>query len=250
MKRDVAQLHRHLLQPERNHLGAARMATAGIIDPRQAWSALAVGNTIPATWDDSADRAFFAVPCPECPLDANGDLGHYGCPSCKASAFQFSYPRNVAACLTIASDPEGILRAEGIAKEARRRLRAWGATIGPDLVWQVESEPSARQSFKRPPMHVMQASAARWWACHEALWQRDHALLDRLFDQAGDIGVDVKVCVLGEEVYDALASDRRAPYVDRPNPYTPLLDIVEGGYVPRRYDERGFALVATRVAPS
>lgn len=158
MRRDIAKLCRRLLQPERHQLTAARRATAGIIGAREAWSALAAAKVIPSTWEESADRAFFAVPCPECPLDEHGDLEHYGCTSCKAGSFQFAYPRNVAACVTIAADPEGILRAEAIAKEARRCLRAWGATIGANLVWQVESEQSARQSFKRPPMHVMQGT--------------------------------------------------------------------------------------------
>ncbi|MBK6695970.1 MAG: hypothetical protein IPG50_27745 [Myxococcales bacterium] len=51
----------------------------------------------------------------------------------------------------------------------------------------------------------------------------------------------------GVIAYASLAADDVAPCAARPNPFTPLLDILKLGFVPRRWDREGFALVVALV---
>ena len=245
MTRDLEGLRR-LLVPDQPELERARAAIHGISDAETAWKQLAERGVIPVNWTSGSERSFFLVPCPACDVDERGDWKEWGCPACSASGYEFAYPRNLQACLAIAANPQGVVRAEASAREAILRLRAWGEKVGDKLVWQIESKLRILESgFRRPPKAIYMSHAGEWFAGADPFAQ------DRKFaaplGEESRLFSDVIVCLHGERTYDAFARRRVAPYDERANPYTPLLDILALGYAPRRFEERGFALVAPLV---
>ena len=227
-----------LMKPRRPQLGVVRQAVEGAADGRSAWDALVHEDLVPT---DAFQRQMYCVPCGSCPIDENGDLAYSQCPACSPAGFVFAYPRSVAASVTLASDPEGVTRAEALAQEAARRLRLWNVNIGDGIRWQVESLAGTRNSgCMRPPLTVVQANARAWM-------QRAMREAQVIGDDAAKLETDAFVCWQGQRIYDALMHEGVEPYATRPNPYTPLVEILQLGYTLRRVDEEGTALVAARV---
>lgn len=227
-----------LMKPRRTQLAAVRRAVKGAADGRLAWDALVHQHLVPP---DAFQRQMYCVPCGTCPVDENGDLAYSQCPSCSPAGFVFSYPRSVAGSVTLASDPDGVVRAEALAQEAARRVRLWNVSVGDGTRWQIESLLRARDSgFMRPPLTILQANPRAWM-------QRAMQEGQVIGDDASKLETDAFVCWQGERIYKALTHDGVEPYAARPNPYTPLVEILEIGYALRRLDDEGTALVAALV---
>jgi hypothetical protein len=249
MTRDFTTFVERLLTPHQPRLEAARAAVIGAVDAETAWKHLAASGVIPADWVGGSRRTFFGVPCPTCTVDERGDtdLTDLGCSACVASSWEFDHPRNVAACLTFAANPDGVLQAEALATEATRRLRSWGEEVGDPLQWQVESRGAVlERGLRRPSLAVVHANPPAWSSADEVLLPDEEAHLAAKLGADSFLCGDVSLCLRGERAYDRLVRSGLPPYVARPNPFTPLLDILAIGYVARRFDRCGFALVAER----
>lgn len=120
-------------------LAAWALPRAAITDPREAWEALCTTLDL-YDWVGDARRGFG---CPDCRRSAAGErevFGQYGwyerhdCDTCDG-ADSLPHPPTVAACVALASDPEGVLTAEALAREAAARV----APIDPPhrVVWRV-----------------------------------------------------------------------------------------------------------------
>lgn len=107
-----------LLRPRRPRAREARALLKTIEDPRRAWSALRRAGLVPPHWVGSKERRFLRDPPVWRPW---GDDDHT------------TTPPTVAACLALASDPDGAEAAETLASVVAERLAPW------DL------------DFKRPP---------------------------------------------------------------------------------------------------
>lgn len=87
-----------------------------IRDTREAWEALGGRGVIPEEWVGSRSRRFAR--------------GQYA-----------AAPHTLAGVIAIASDPEGIVEAERLAREVANRLISWGVGHSPRLVWWVGGKP-------------------------------------------------------------------------------------------------------------
>jgi hypothetical protein len=81
-------------------------------DPREAWEMLAGRGVIPEEWVGTKARRF--------------PQGHFA-----------SAPPTLEGVVSIASDPEGVIDAEGLALEFAARMRPWGAPKNPTPVWTI-----------------------------------------------------------------------------------------------------------------
>jgi hypothetical protein len=141
-----------------------------------------------------------------------------------ASARAAAQPPTIAACLAIASDVPGILRAEGFARAAAERFLGWGALRRrPDTAaWRFGVRPPfLRRTFLQGVVDAMEA---------RDVTSEERAEVRRLQgDQTDD---DLAARMLRRDqarawLYDRL--ERRAGWA-APNPFTPLLDLWGTGY--------------------
>jgi len=179
-----------ILRPERPRLADAHAAVAGITHPLPAWDALAARAVIPRTWVATMDRAFTDGPA-ECVIDPNrpGDTefrvrvrtvsgraltAMYGAKkllerfdalntnfgreaACEELGPEITtenpcpHPESVAACVALAADPDGILRAEALAREVVRRLAPKHRLLAIPPVWRVASRDGLTARWNREP---------------------------------------------------------------------------------------------------
>jgi len=83
-----------------------------LTNPEEAWEALATHAVIPTDWVQSPQRSFDNL----------------------------SYPQSIAACVALASDPQGVSATEELAQEFVQRLCAWrsSASLGTHITWRVQ----------------------------------------------------------------------------------------------------------------
>lgn len=111
---DLEALAARILQPRHARAHEARAVLEGVEDPRRAWSALRGAGLVPPHWDNGKERRFLRDPLRE---RSWGDRDHR------------ATPPTVAACLALASDPEGAAAAEALAGVVAERLALWPITL-------------------------------------------------------------------------------------------------------------------------
>jgi hypothetical protein len=133
--------------PARPKLGAARDAIASIIDPAEAWEALAARSVIPLSWHAHPTRQIVADggKCTRCD---DPFIGHSkGCPIA-------STPATVRAALALAADPDAVEAVEALALEAFARIRP-NAEKPWRIVWRVVGSDAPTVLYtKRPGAHL------------------------------------------------------------------------------------------------
>jgi hypothetical protein len=84
-----------------------------VTDPREAWELLSSRGVIPDDWVGTNARRF-------------------------ARGLRAATPPTMGGVVAIASDPEGVLEAERLAREVAGRLNEWGVGRAPRVVWHVD----------------------------------------------------------------------------------------------------------------
>jgi hypothetical protein len=128
---DLDALAARVFKPDRSTLGAARAAVEGIVDPREAWSALAEGGLIPPEWIEDPLRRFVVA--------SRSQKKHAGEPKRRERVAGWvvqAYPARVADAITIAASAASVAEAETHAREA---ARGFGASPEVPVVWRVEA---------------------------------------------------------------------------------------------------------------
>jgi len=101
-----------LYRPTALRAAEAHEAVAGRRNAREAWEALATRGIIPAAWVDDPAREYAVGGGATC-----------------------AHPPTTGACVLLASDVPGVLRAEALADEALARLRPWELTASGPRRW-------------------------------------------------------------------------------------------------------------------
>lgn len=105
-ERDVMLLGSRVLRPSRPRLKAVRAALAGLTDTREAWEVLSARDLLPMSWLDDRARRF-------------------------RKGRDKVWPPSMSAVMTFASDPDGVMRAEELAREVVRRSAQLGFLVCP-----------------------------------------------------------------------------------------------------------------------
>lgn len=202
----VGRLRRKLLPSEE-----ALAATKGTRGAREAWEALVARGVIPAAWADAPERRFY-----------RGMSG--GGPQ--------SFPQNVMCCVAIASEVANVLRAEQLALEVAERFARFGSTPLAYTLWRIDS--ALPKLVGKPIDPAVRAVLALPWEAGEL----DPAgVARRSFGPALTEAADV---LLAEALWNVAAkrgwtlSHRGATVAidEARNPFTPLCDLWELGFVP------------------
>jgi hypothetical protein len=165
-------------------------------------------------------------------------------------------PPSIEACVALASDPEGIARAEALALEAAAHVAEWNAFKHGGIVWRVGGplQPSLRFCDElRIFSFISREHMGRFWNTPslEALSARrydvgvgafyelshSHAELDLFWRTAASRGDVLRPAYPGRSDDEVLRPPERfvgRAFSDVPNPIDPMLAIWELGYVPMR----------------
>ncbi|MBL8682545.1 MAG: hypothetical protein JNK05_25480 [Myxococcales bacterium] len=212
---EIAKDRCELVWSERKHDGTLqsffeRGPKDRVRDTREAWEALGARGVIPEEWVGSQSRRFAR--------------GQYA-----------SAPYTLAGVIAVASDPEGILEAERLAREVANRLIAWGVGHAPRLVWWVDGKPEWI-THGRPEERVgrEQVALPGGGALHELL-----AAIGYSVPPPAATSVRGRSVVRRENVRGPAASTFESLVVDpnKARPVTNLLDAYDA-WVSARYDNR------------
>jgi hypothetical protein len=134
------ELTARVFEPERSRLSAAREAVDGCDDPAEAWEMLAARGFIPSEWLGDGERVFAEDERPP----ALGERGFNDQPTYAAVRRYLEegprlcdVPPTVVAACALACDTSGVSTAERVAREAVRRLAAWGAPQPTRVCWRI-----------------------------------------------------------------------------------------------------------------
>ena len=115
----------------------------GLRDPAEAWELLAARGVIPRAWvERDPGRRRARCECLVCAIHTRPSV-RARCPACRGVGGAVSdgaAPPTVRGCLTLASDPDGVERAEALARELSVRLGARCAG-DPAITWWVIAAP-------------------------------------------------------------------------------------------------------------
>lgn len=190
-------------------------------DPREAWELLAGRGVIPDDWVGSNARRFAR--------------GQYA-----------SAPPTLAGVVAIASDPEGVVEVERLAREVAGRLTDWGVGRGARVVWHVDeplkwitsgqqSERYARTEVALPGGDVM----------HELMTAVGYSVPAAQVVRRGRAGVVRRGVTLGEEATRFLAINTDA----RAKPLAHMLD-ANNAWIAARMAHREVRMLKPRaIAP-
>lgn len=224
------------LRPERPRLAEARAIVAGLADVRSAWGALAARGLVPATeLPRGAYRSTVVEPAARWTVWT---------PEQHVTAL----PSTVDAAVTLAADPNGILRASAQAIEARTRLHppidnstsalarvAWRVVEAGWRPSESASLPSAMNTLTRA-LTASQIEAWRQDALHET------TAITRTV--ARGVPTAVLNCAVGDILWRrAVASGHALGN----NPYEPLLGVWSEGYGVDRFEGEVVVLAAPGV---
>jgi hypothetical protein len=189
---------------------AALDAAKGARGAREAWEALATRDVIPMGWVDDPQRRFY-----------RGMSG--GGPA--------AFPQNVDCCVAIASHVPRVLRAEALAYEAAARFAPFGAEALASVLWRIDiSEP---RIVAKPVDTVVRALRDLPWDEGElGDLSRKRASYDT-FVNPRDVLVAEALWRVAAERGWSLTHRKVVSSIDGArNPFTPLCDLWETGFVP------------------
>ncbi|MDP3216056.1 MAG: hypothetical protein Q8S73_18250 [Deltaproteobacteria bacterium] len=162
------------LRPSTTGLPAARAAVAGLTDPLDAWRTLANRSLIPPSWVDNPGRRFVQPrePGPWLTVPFAGRTSSAtmeetelrlltdDCIPCawmeQGEAWVVSFlrcgptPPTVAACVAMAGDVAGVVRAEALAAQVEERTSAFREETGSQVVWNIAAKPWSISYERRP----------------------------------------------------------------------------------------------------
>lgn len=268
------ELTQRVFEPDRTTLEATRDAVRDVDDPAEAWELLAGRGIVPSEWLGDGDRVFAEDERPP----ALAERGFNDQPT-RAAILRYlevgprlcDAPPTVIAACSLACDIPGVTTAERVAREAVRRLAAWGAPQPSRVCWRIvdpedwETQPG---DFRHMPAAmavgdayvptpttertIMRARlydfgtpawrAAFTWEC-AALW-RLVSKGNRVIAASTSLAPD-SIAASG---YPGIPSELRAKrFADVPNPFEPLLSLWAAGYALDAITEHTIVLAAPRV---
>lgn len=265
---DHALLAARIMRPKRGDPWPVRKALRGISDPVEAWSAL--GGTLPLPVATQPARRFERTPFV---LPAPGEPGRAPTPGRDV----VETPPTLGACMAIALDPQGFLAAEEHARETLRRLAPWGVEMRARTLWAfVPAWPGAPQggehvlnaviaSLVSAPRDAKPKSAkSRMEAAHRdatapvvsELSARGASLVDLkcvepILDAIGFAAMWSAACDLEliapryEHAPGRFVAAAGTRFAELPDPFEPLLRVIELGYFVSGATEDAILLVAT-----
>jgi hypothetical protein len=163
----------------------------------------------------------------------------------------------------LASDPEGIVRAESCARHFASTLSAWGLEVGATMTWLIADEPvigarARADALLDVPLRALTAAIAPTYGA-EGVGARAQRLERELLDAASDspIVADVALVARVDFFWRACAIDGRCVPAGYPNagrkfdelesPAAALLDLWRTGYVLTAIDSTGMTLGAPQL---
>ncbi|MBX3190335.1 MAG: hypothetical protein KF819_25270 [Labilithrix sp.] len=204
------------LRPSRAREARARDVVSATTNPHRAWRELAERGVIPAEWLDDARRRFILVEDDGLRIGSNN-----------AAPPALAHPSTIRACITIASDPEGVLKAEAAARAYMTTLAPWGTGSSRVAVWDVVlSNELAPYSIGAPSELFVAGDLA-----YEALSQHDERATEDL-ERAVRAELKRSLCV-----------------ADAPRARVRLDDAVVGGCFWQRACDLGLSLPAISSDP-
>lgn len=219
----------------------------GLRDPAEAWELLATRDVIPRSWAERAPaRHRVRCECLVCAVHTRPSV-RSRCPACRGagwSAGDGAAPPTIRGCLTLASDPDGVERAEALARELSVRLGARCAG-DPAIEWRVIAAP---WTFRREPAADGPLARALWGT------NERHGSYHRL-DPVGEHPRYIAPMKALRAVCDAGGSHIAASDVfgqvawegPEPNPYDALVAIWLAGYAVADVSDDGVTLAAASV---
>ncbi|MFY0533445.1 hypothetical protein [Nannocystis pusilla] len=124
---DLEALAARVMRPDRPALADARAAVAGLVDPREAWLALARRGLIPPDWLDASSRRFAAPSRTSKRDESRSQLRLAGLTA-------LVHPARVDDAITVAASARTIALAEAHSREAARSI---GAAPDVPVVWRI-----------------------------------------------------------------------------------------------------------------
>ncbi len=259
---DYALLAARTLTPKRSDPWPARKLARGITEPEAAWAALA--PLLGPLAAGAASRSFERVPA--------GNDGKEPRPGVDVVA----YPPTVAGCLAFATDTEGVVAAEELAREAMRRLLPFGVSPRERIVWSVIPEfPGAPQGGEplfgavyscmdtsQAPKPTAMALGAAFRAAADAyggevLVRCDSLAAQKLcepyVDAVGFAGRWARACAVGLPVPNYEYAPGKVVeaaghlFSDLANPLEPLLELMLRGYWLSGATDDALVLVGTEL---
>lgn len=163
----------------------------------------------------------------------------------------------------LASDPEGVERAESCARHFASTLSAWGFEVGATMTWLIADEPvmgarARADALLDVPLRALTDAIAPTYGA-EGLVARAQRLERELLDAASDspLAADVALVARIDFFWRACAIDGRCVPAGYPNagrsfdelesPAAALLDLWRTGYVLSALDGAGMALGAPQL---
>ena len=264
---DHALLAARLMRPKRSDPWPVRKLLRGVTDPAAAWAALA--PKLPAALTSAPSRKFqppFLLPKQDEPPASPS-------PGRDVS----SAPTTIAACLAVATDPDGIVAAEAHARETMSRLAPFGVTPRANLLWTFVPEwPGANQggaflldavfmSLQRAadegtrPDFSMRAAfsdgAGKVQAelAHHALGPLELRLCEPFLEVCGRASQWKRACELElavpryEYAPGRFIAAEGKPFAQLPDPFEPLLALMLLGYWMSGATDDALVLVGTEL---
>lgn len=213
-----------LLAPVRTNVDLLAEIAAQTLDPAEAYERLIALGLLPDRWLH-AGRQVLEHQCRRCALSDSHFVGH------SAECGGLLVPQTVRSIVTLASNLEGVMTAELLAREAWVRMHPWRWSDEPTVIWQV-ADPAVLEApyyvgrwVLAPPARPLASSAAESIVEHAALrapgspeadlldWAQTHSSwMDQFREEA-------------TAHWSWALSERK-----RPNPFTPLCELWMLGY--------------------
>lgn len=124
----VRQLAAQFNKPSRPQLSSALRIMKGITDPIRVWAAILQSGLLPEAFMQDRRRRY-----------GESSEGELVMPNARPG--EHSHPTTMAAVMTVAADPAGLLKAEQWARELARRLAPWKAVCNDEVVWYFTDNP-------------------------------------------------------------------------------------------------------------
>ncbi len=154
---DYDEVARHLMKPSRRDPSAVVRAVEGVSDGPEAWEVLAARALIPVEWAGDTSRSF-----------RGGARDRWG----RMRRTVLDAPPDVRSAISLATDPDGMLAAERLAREFAASLRAWNQREPSHFEWAVLDRRGMLDVYRGPwPAQLERAlrkislsTAERAWA--------------------------------------------------------------------------------------
>lgn len=227
-----------VFRPSRPRWDEALAATRKARTAQEAWETLAARALLPmAMVDDPARRFGKMVRCRHCtawrwlgrPVHASRwpwCKRCFGWAEAVEPASLRAHPPNVLACAAFAADPEGVAKAEALAREMVARRVPWGAPPTDVVVWHAIAPERYRGSTVQPD--ALRKVLSRGGVAHDeyrALGGRVGEVLG-----GGNVQIYVSACGVDHTRWCAAVAEERPEVAARLDPFEPERALWATGY--------------------